>query len=284
MTFKKFLLNEVLITFNKKAYPKFNNVVILAGGAGSGKGFISSNLLGIEGKVFDVDEMKKLVIGSKKLAKAIKRKTGKDIKSFNLRNPENVSTIHEIVGSEYQIDKKFLDASFKSIIESHPDRKPNLIFDVTLKDLDKLRKLTNRLVLHGYEKKDIHIVWVMNEFNIAMKQNKNRSRVVPSEIVLATHEGAALTMKKILDMGNQLYNYMDGDIHIAFNKANVDASLRMNKDGKGSFKNKDGGGKYLSTAKYITVKHAGKRQTQSVDLSKEILNKIKKYIPKTQTF
>ena len=32
-------LQEKLITFGKKAYPKFGNVVILAGGAGSGKGF-----------------------------------------------------------------------------------------------------------------------------------------------------------------------------------------------------------------------------------------------------
>lgn len=31
------MLQEALITFGGKAYPKFGNIVILAGGAGSGK-------------------------------------------------------------------------------------------------------------------------------------------------------------------------------------------------------------------------------------------------------
>lgn len=39
-SFKDFTsLDEALITFGGKAYPKFGQVVILAGGAGSGKGF-----------------------------------------------------------------------------------------------------------------------------------------------------------------------------------------------------------------------------------------------------
>jgi len=38
--FNEYLL-EKLITFGGKAYPKFGNVVILAGGGGSGKGLYS---------------------------------------------------------------------------------------------------------------------------------------------------------------------------------------------------------------------------------------------------
>ncbi len=56
-------IDEALITFGGKAYPKFGQVVILAGGAGSGKGFVNSNLLGIDGKVFDVDALNGLAIG-----------------------------------------------------------------------------------------------------------------------------------------------------------------------------------------------------------------------------
>jgi hypothetical protein len=58
MKFKSYI-NEALITLANKR-PKYNNIVILAGGAGSGKGFINTNLLGIEGKTFDVDEIKRL--------------------------------------------------------------------------------------------------------------------------------------------------------------------------------------------------------------------------------
>ena len=53
-------LMEKLITFGGKAYPKFGNIVIMAGGAGSGKGFVLNKLVGVEGKVFDVDELKRL--------------------------------------------------------------------------------------------------------------------------------------------------------------------------------------------------------------------------------
>ena len=39
-------LTEKLITFANKAYPKFGNVIIMAGGAGSGKGFVKDKLVG----------------------------------------------------------------------------------------------------------------------------------------------------------------------------------------------------------------------------------------------
>jgi len=41
------MLMEKLITFGGKAYPKFGHVLIMAGGAGSGKGFIQQNLIGL---------------------------------------------------------------------------------------------------------------------------------------------------------------------------------------------------------------------------------------------
>ena len=40
-----FELNEKLITFGGKAYPKFGNAVLLAGGAGSGKGFVKETII-----------------------------------------------------------------------------------------------------------------------------------------------------------------------------------------------------------------------------------------------
>ena len=50
-------LLEALITFGGQAYPKFGNVVIMAGGAGSGKGFVKDKLVGVEGFTFDVDAL-----------------------------------------------------------------------------------------------------------------------------------------------------------------------------------------------------------------------------------
>lgn len=51
-------LNEAELSLNGKAYPKFNNVIIAAGGVGSGKGFVLNNVLLFKGKTFDVDVLK----------------------------------------------------------------------------------------------------------------------------------------------------------------------------------------------------------------------------------
>lgn len=276
LSFTKFSqkLDEKLITFANKAYPKFNQVVILAGGAGSGKGFVLSNLLGIEGRTVDVDELKKLVIKSNELSSRIKKETGYDLSKIDLKNPKNVSLIHEIIGDVYKVDKRNLRKLATAMFAAPADRKPNVIFDVTLKDLGKLESLTRNVMEAGYEKKNIHIVWVLNKIDIAVDQNAKRDRVVPEEILMATHEGAALTMKKILDMDKKLLKYMDGDIHIAFNQVKVDSSLE--KSGRG--------GQYLKDANYLTVKRAGKGQLSTKEIGTAILAKIKSYIPNTETF
>lgn len=72
-------LMEKLITFGGKAYPKFGNIVVMAGGAGSGKGFVLSNLVGMEGKVFDVDELKTLASKTPAIVKRIKAEMGVDL-------------------------------------------------------------------------------------------------------------------------------------------------------------------------------------------------------------
>ena len=66
MKFSEFL-SEALMTFGPGAYPKFGNVVILAGGAGSGKGMQKDKLLGINGVNLDVDAIKKLAASAPKL-------------------------------------------------------------------------------------------------------------------------------------------------------------------------------------------------------------------------
>lgn len=267
-------LEEALITFGGRAYPKFGQVVILAGGAGSGKGFTLSNLLGIEGQVMDVDALKTLVMRSNQLSAAIKKKTGHDVSSMDLRNPDNVAMMHHIVANEFNITDKTQRRVFAGVTGAAADRKPNLIFDVTLKGMSKLASIARDAQHLGYDKENIHIVWVMNDVHVAIEQNAKRSRVVPKEILMDTHEGAALTMAKILNMGDQLKQYMDGDIWISFNKVGVDADVH--KSGNG--------GKYVGKAGYIKVKARGKTQKSVAELDKEVVSKIASYAPKTDTW
>ena len=265
-------LLEKLITFGGQAYPKYGNIVLMAGGAGSGKGFVLSNLVGMEGKVFDVDELKTLASKAPAIKRRVAQELGVDIEKLaqNLKDPENVGKLHGIMGDYLEIDKRKEQAFFTSVLTAPADRKPNIIFDMTLKSLDKLEKIARDAASLGYDKKNVHIVWVVNDIEVAKQQNLKRARTVPTEILVNTHRGAANTMGDIINMGKKLKRYIDGDIVFAFNKVGVDANL--SKSGKG--------GSYVKDANYFYVKRAGKAPTPVDKLEKEVLAKIKAYVPK----
>lgn len=263
-------LVEKLITFGNRAYPKFGTVVIMAGGAGSGKGFVKDKLVGVEGFTFDVDAIKTLALKADGLNAKVKQELGTDLSKLNLKNPDDVATVHEIIGDYLKIDDKRLEAMYRSIISSSPDRKPNMIFDVTLKNLGKLDKLTRAVKKLGYESKNIHIVWVVNDIEVAIDQNAKRSRTVPVEILVNTHRGVSQTMMDIIQMGKKIKTYLDGDIVFAFNKVGVDSELVKS----------ERGGSYIKDANYFFVKKAGK-DVMSLDMiSRDIRAKIGKYVPK----
>ncbi|MAI05438.1 MAG: hypothetical protein CMA07_06975 [Euryarchaeota archaeon] len=270
------ILLEKLITFGGKAYPNFGNVVIMAGGAGSGKGFVLSNLVGLEGKVMDVDALKTAAAKSKLIQKRVKDKTGMDIAAIasDLKNSENVGKLHDIIANVLQIDARKQKVLMTGILAAPADRKPNLIFDTTLKDITKLGNLSRQLTNVGYDKKNIHIVWVVNDIEVAKAQNLTRSRTVPAEILVNTHRGASQTMGDILNMGKTLKRYMDGDIVFAFNKVGVDSQLKVS----------GGGGSFLEDAKYFYVKRQGKPPTPVANLEKDIKAKISSYVPKAVTW
>lgn len=263
-------INEVAVQFGGKKQTQFGQVVILAGGAGSGKGFVKENLLDIEGLTFDVDKLKELAINSDLVSSIVKDKTGTDIRGLDLRKPENVSKLHEILSSpRVNIIKKSEVTRFNSVALAHPARKPNLIMDVTLKNLGKLESISRNVLDLGYKKEDIHIVWVVNDIEIAIKQNKERDRVVPEEILMDTHKGAAGTMKDLLDMGTNLTKYMNGTFFLVFNKAKIDSEYIKSKSG----------GAFIKTQDYVQVKKRNGKQLSSKELTKRVVDKIISYVP-----
>lgn len=266
------LLAEKLITFAKQAYPKFGNVVIMAGGAGSGKGFVKDKLVGIEGYTFDVDALKTMASRTMAIAKKVKEEIGVDMAelSANLKNPENVSKLHEIISGYLGLDDKRLKTLYTNIISADPERKPNLIFDVTLKDLHKFDNLTRQVRALGYANDKIHIVWVVNDIEVAKAQNAKRARTVPVEILINTHRGVSATMNDIFNMGKEIKKYMDGDLVVAFNKVGVDSSVA-----------KSGiGGMYVKDANYFYLKRAGQDMIPYDQIDAEVKRKISEYVPK----
>lgn len=263
----------------------------------SGKGFVISNLLGIEGKIFDVDILKsmamKLIGFPKHLQAVIDMLFAKSeisshydaMKVVNdplaLKNPDIVKCLHlAMVASG--IPKKVNAVLFQDIVLRAPDKKPNLIFDVTLQNYAKLIHLSQEISMMGYDKKNIHIVWVVSEVEVAMKLNQERDRVVPADILFDTHKGAAITMADIISDSEKTRKYMDGTITIAFNKKGVDADVVI-KD-KGSMSGApDGKSITVIKANYVRIKEQG-RPVDITKVTDEILHKIVNYVPKHSFF
>jgi len=264
-------LLEKLIVLGGQRYPNFGNIVLLAGGAGSGKGFVRKNLLGLEGRVLDVDDLKTLASKTPAIQRKVKSEFGVDLEDLakNLKNPDNVTKLHQIIGNELNLPSKREQQLFASILVADEERKPNIIFDMTLKEIEKLYKYSAEAVRLGYDKKNVHIVWVINHVEVAKKQNLKRSRVVPTEILVNTHRGAANTMGDIVNIGKKLQRTMDGDIVFAFNQVNVDSDVM--KSGRG--------GSYVKDANYFYVKRQGRQPLKAQQLEKSIVQKIRDYVP-----
>ena len=261
-------LNEKLITFGNKAYPKFGNVVILAGGSGSGKGFIIKNLLGIEGMTFDVDALKELSMKSLVINKIVKDRTGIELNKLSLKNPDNTALIHDILSNEIDLVRKSDTARYGSILVADNDRKPNLIFDTTLSKAGKLAEIQRNIERLGYSKENIHIIWVINDYKVAIEQNLKRKRTVPDVVLMDAHKGASSTMREIIDMGDDIKKYMDGDIWFAFNNIV-------------SMQSSDKGGRFVEDAHLVKVKEQGKPIKNIED---SITKKIAGLVPATKNW
>jgi len=212
-------IDEKLITFSNRS--PYGQIVLLAGGAGSGKGFARDKFIDSTGfKVRDVDEMKKALGRLDKLGKvsidAVYKKYGgnltpkqdRHIQEFvlnknmsisdladNLSNPDNVASLHAIVDAMGLKDKWLVNMLNG---KSNKETLPNLMFDMTAKKITSVTNLIKPLVDRGYDAKNIHLIWVLSNYELAVERNKKRPRVVPDDMQLQTHEGAAETIWGIL--------------------------------------------------------------------------------------
>jgi len=206
------VLNEKLITYgNRKPY---GQVVFMAGGAGSGKGFAISNFVDSASfKIRDVDKMKNQLQILNRLGKldikTIIKKYGKNIKpkdldlinkiesdgyrlqNLNLKNPDHVYALHILVKA-----MGIKDNSLANLLagKDNPKTLPNILFDITAKDVTDITSVLPMLKNVGYKAENIHLTWVLTSYVTAMVNNKNRARMVPEDILLKTHEGASNTI------------------------------------------------------------------------------------------
>jgi predicted kinase len=187
----EFVDEATMVTFDGNMFPKFGYAVIMAGGSGSGKSFVKKNKVAIDAKTIDVDELKNLYI------KAQKAKGSS--KEWDLSNPNDVSSLHQIVKDKGFKDKEEA-AFFNAAVEG---RLPNVIYDITGDDPKKLSGLGKKLKDLGYK---VSLVWVVTSRQVAMLQNLSRSRVVSQKIFHQTHNEVAKSVFPFLKSGAKDYD------------------------------------------------------------------------------
>ena len=302
-TFKQHLteqqyLEEKLIMLNNGR--KDGQIVFLAGGAGSGKGFAAQNFMQKElFKVRDVDEWKKtfqaisdIKDNPEKYAKIQKAGSkipqGKydEIKGLDLKNPKHVGILHLFI-KKLGLKNKTLDLMLSQL----KDRKklPNIMFDITAKDTKDVSQFLPRLLKAGYNPANIHLVWVLTDYKIAIKQNASRERVVPSDIMLQTHEGASETVYNyVTGQGKKMQ--INGEIHVILNnKQNTVFFEPTGADRTSNMKKRDEKGKRVDKTNsavvkdftYLTLKKRGKPMTKEDKVMKQLYHWVVDNIPKS---
>lgn len=271
-------LDEKLIMYNQGK--RYGQVVFLAGGAGSGKGFAQSNFMEKDKfKIFDVDELKKLFIKIRGL-------------KMDLRNPDDVFDLHMMVKKSGVRDKRLI-ALAKSVSQSKTkDTLPNLMFDVTLKEIEDIKEVLPMLTALGYEGSNIHVTWVLTDYYVAVKANQERDRVVPDDILLQTHVGASQTMSEIIK--GKLPSGVNGEVRVILNnrRNTIPFVSRSGEELKGDNKTKildkdaepikgSGSGKIIvKDFTYVTLKKSGKPFMKDAAVQKQVFSWIQDNVPK----
>lgn len=288
MKFKNYVqLDEKLILISNGK--KYGQIVFLVGGAGSGKGFALKNFLeGEKFKVRDVDEWKRLLLKISMMADDpegwaqmhthgmfVDPEKYKPLKKLNLRNPDDVFKFHQIV-NDMGIKSKTLDALLDNADAKAKGTLPNILFDVTGKTLDDMGKFMPQILKAGYNPANIHIVWVLTNYTIALSNNldPSRGRVVPEDIMLQTHKGTSETMYDyIQSKGKKLA--INGQIHVILNNREntifYGDTRKRERISAITGKKNDG---VIKDFKYLTLKERGKLMLPA----KKIQNQLYKWI------
>jgi len=262
-------LDEKLIIVGKGK--KYGQIMFIAGGAGSGKGFAIKNFLeGEKFKVKDPDELKKAFL---KVAK--EKDKYPEIKDLDLKKPEDVGKLHMFVANKGTAGKLLGNLLKDADISAKKGTLPNIIFDRTMKDMKDVNTIIPLLDSAGYDRKNIHLTWVLTDYKIAIKNNTNRDRVVPADILLQTHVGAAKTIYSILKGNTD--SGIQGDINVILN--NRENTIPF-VDTKG--KPITGSRSKQVVVKdftYLNMKKQGKRFNKEASIQKQLYSWVKNNAP-----
>jgi len=210
------------IIFGGESYPKFNNAIIMMGGAGTNKRRVVENLMQIEGEVFSYERGLEIALRSEKAKKKL-LSWGFDIDTLDMTKRKNITDVYQKLESMGELKRGFPSDDFSISQLSNIDNKPNIIDIDEVEDGIDFYNLVFRIKNYKYDKKNIHIVWVIEDFEDVKQRNLNSNdgRVISDTDLEVTRQGTGLLMCKFLNESLKLSEYMDGDIWLVLGEQDI---------------------------------------------------------------
>lgn len=202
---EQILDEDKMVKFGGELSPKFGWCVMYIGGAASGKGSASNFLSRIQGRTYNVDELKEV----RRIWDITNPHTGDSYKSDFSREVDGVPTSELMKDSDFVSElhttMKPLSKKWKKSILDNPEdrgngreRLPNIIFDMTGDDIKKITEIVDTVKPIGYK---VAIVWMLSTFEKALGNNKTRSRSVGDTVVADTHSGVLTAVTELFNSG-----------------------------------------------------------------------------------
>ena len=186
--FKDFLTEGV---YDKHIFKAF----FLAGGPGSGKGWVSERTLKGSGmKVIDTD------IGFQNYAK----QAGLDLKKMQSFTPAQTKLKDALRARSKSGTKTQLQFAIEGRL--------GLILDSTARDIPRIETEKRGLDFIGY---DTYMVFVNTTLETALKRNQMRPRKVPDSIVIQSHKQIQANRQKLKNIFGSNYVEVDNDFDLA---------------------------------------------------------------------
>ena len=242
-------------------YPHYNQAVVLAGDSINCKSYVLQNILNIRGELFETDSLKERVpqFTNEELDHEFGKRYGLYLNYINITDPVESFFLHEFM-KEKGFNTKIKETFFNANISR--EHKPNVIFDITLSNLQNTNEIKDWLDFGGYDLVNRHIVWAVNEIEAPSKQSEQGEHQLSEGILLKTPMGATLTLRELIEQNPP--SWFNGDVYIVFKK-NIDTELTK---------------KSSTEYRAYQLKQAGKDFQPIEQIEEQLLNRLLSYLPK----
>lgn len=176
------------------------NFVVMAGGPGAGKSFVSHNLINLKDyKYVNVDILRELL--AKKLG-------------YDLGNPKDNLKILQMTHTTSDPRNptiKFL----KNFLKIERNFLPNIIFDAGGGQTDVMRTVENLAKNLGYS---TTLVYVKTDLEIALERNRKRERTLSDEMVIDYHDRVQKSVEILKDIFDNYWEVNNNDKYDLVNR------------------------------------------------------------------